>query len=812
MKNDLTLKKIKNTNFEVLYNDFIIRKPFNKKQYEKMLSIAICFLNAKNTFVKQLGYRIIVEYCNQTSDYVPLYEIAINNGLYPISKFIENNYISSNRKNFFTEWNDAFTEQYKEDEIYQSEQQKKLKIFFESKVKNTVSIIAPTSYGKSELIVSAVQDFSGKKICIITSTKALLMQTKKRIKNVAKSNFSKIILHPEMYNSADNSCLAVLTQERLLRLLKKDKNLAFDCIIVDEAHEILEDEERQKTLATVIIVAQKRNPEVVFKFLTPFISDKNNLKTRYASYDVTAFEVDEYVKTERYFVYDTRNQSGLKLYDQFFNSFISVPGVIANMTEERFVMKYCAEKNLVYMNKPTDVENFALLLANILPAVQSEKICEACNYIAEYLMPQYNLITCLKKGIIYHHGSVPDSVRLYIEDLYKKEPSIKFVVTNSTLLSGVNLPAERMFILDNKKGRSNLRPEAFKNLVGRVCRFSDIFRETTGSLQRLEPEIYIVFGRYFSKSANYSTFLSKVAKVDIELKDEVENVLLENTTITSDNQNGLQQASEFVENYENGIIKNYQYRYTTTEIGKCCIMNGINEMDIFNNETQMQNTIDKYRNNGLIIMDANQLLSVVWEVFLKYVPDSVENLKRFEHDETKKFYAMLLHWRESNKSYSEMIGLFTGYWRQKLKNYSNAAIYVGKWGDLALHNSRNKHYTYLKGKTKSELINLAIVRIKEEQDFIDNVLMKFVEALFDMGILDNVFYNKIKYGTDDEYAICLLKNGFSFNLTMLLLNKYKSYMRIDVNKSTVVFSDSIIIDMIGNKENYIYIYELNNYM
>ena len=173
---------------------------------------------------------------------------------------------------------------------------------------------------------------------------------------------------------------------------------------------------------------------------------------------------------------------------------------------------------------------------------------------------------------------------------------------------------------------------------------------------------------------------------------------------------------------------------------------------------------------------------------------------------------MLLNWRESNKSYSEMIGLFTGYWRQKLKNNTNAAIYVGKWGDLALHNSRNKHYTYLQGKTKSELINLAIVRIKEEQDFIDNVLMKFVEALFDMGILDNVFYNKIKYGTDDEYAICLLKNGFSFNLTMLLLNKYKSYMRIDVDKSTVVFSDSIIIDMIGNKENYIYIYELNNYM
>lgn len=69
-----------------------------------------------------------------------------------------------------------------------------------------------------------------------------------------------------MYNSNDPSCLAVLTQERLLRIFKKDSNLAFDCIIVDEAHEILEDDNRSHTLANVIIVAQNRNPNVVFKF------------------------------------------------------------------------------------------------------------------------------------------------------------------------------------------------------------------------------------------------------------------------------------------------------------------------------------------------------------------------------------------------------------------------------------------------------------------------------------------------------------------------------------------------------------------
>ena len=81
MKYDLTLTKIKNTKFSSLYDHFIIGEKLSKKQYESLLAIAICFTNAEETYVQQLGYRIIVEYGNQTEDYIPLYEIAVNKGL-----------------------------------------------------------------------------------------------------------------------------------------------------------------------------------------------------------------------------------------------------------------------------------------------------------------------------------------------------------------------------------------------------------------------------------------------------------------------------------------------------------------------------------------------------------------------------------------------------------------------------------------------------------------------------------------------------------------------------------------------------------
>ncbi len=813
MKYDLTLAKIKNTDFASLYDRFIIGEKLSKKQYEILLAIAICFTNADDINVQQLGYRIVVEYCNQTNDYIPLYEIAVNKGLYPVSKFIEKHYIDDSKRNFFTEWNDAFMEQYVSGEVCRSEEQNSLVHFFDSRKDDTVSIIAPTSYGKSELILSAVKEYAGRKICILTSTKALLIQTKKRIQQISKGIFPKIVVHPEMYNPNDSSCLAVLTQERLLRIFKKDPMLSFDCIIVDEAHEILEDDSRSRTLANVIIVAQKRNPEVAFKFLTPFLDDSTNLKTRYTTYDIESFKVREYIKTEKYYLYDLRNHTGLKLYDQFLNEYLPISDDRSLGFEEDVVKAYSAGKNIIYLNKPTDIEKFALALADVLPEVDSELIQNACDNISEYLQPQYNLLTCLRRGIIYHHGSVPDVIRIYIEDLYKKEDAVKYVITSSTLLSGVNLPAERMFILDNKRGKSNLSHDSFKNLVGRVCRFSEIFNDETGKLHRLEPQIYLVFGNFFAQNANCESFLRKVAKVGQNYKDTVDNVLLSEAKITADNEEKIRHASEFIENYENGVVENYQERYTSTVSGKACIMNGITEFDVFAHEVTIQQQVDEYQSRNLKISDSNTLLEAINELFIQHLPDNgTESLKRLENKEARNFYSMMFEWRVKNKSYTEMISLFVGYWHKLYEKNRNVMVYVGKWGDIKRPGSNVTRYTKFVGKNRTQVVNLAIVRIKEEQDFIDNTLIKYVEVLHDIDLIEDGFYSQIKYGTDDERVICLIKNGLSLSSAMLLMKKYGDHLQIDVPASTVVYGENLIAEMMKAEENQIQIYEIQSCM
>lgn len=813
MKYDLTLVKIRNTNFALLYDRFIVGEKLSQKQYEILLAIAICFTNADDPKVQQLGYRIVVEYCNQTNDYIPLYEIAINKGLYPVSKFIEQNYIENSRRNFFTEWNDAFTEQYVYGDVCRSEQQNLLVHFFETKKDDTISVIAPTSYGKSELILSAVKEYAGRKICVLTSTKALLIQTKKRVQQISKAIFPKIVVHPEMYNPSDSSCLAVLTQERLLRIFKKDSLLSFDCIIVDEAHEMLDDDSRSRTLANVIIVAQKRNPKVAFKFLTPFLADSTNLKARYTTYNIEGFKVSEYIKTEKYFLYDLRNHTGLKLYDQFLNKYLPISDNRNCGFEEDVVKAYSAGKNIIYLNKPMDIEKFALALADVLPEVDSELIQTACDNISEYLQPQYNLLICLRKGIIYHHGSVPDAIRIYIEDLYKKDDAVRYVVTSSTLLSGINLPAERMFILDNKRGRSNLSHDSFKNLVGRVCRFSEIFNGENGNLYRLEPQIYLVFGKYFAQNANCESFLRNVAKVEQNYKDVVENVLLSEAKIIADNEEKLRQASEFIENYENGVVENYQERYTSTVAGKACIMNGITEFDVFEHEATIQQQVDAYNGKRLKISDSNTLLETINELFIQHVSDNgAESLKRLDNNEARKFYSMMFEWRVKNKSYAEMINLFVGYWHQLYKKDRNVMVYVGKWGDVKRNGSNVARYTKFVGKNRTQVVNLAIVRIKEEQDFIDNTLVKYVEVLHDLDLIEEGFYAQIKYGTDNERTICLIKNGLSLSSAVLLIKKYGDHLQIDIQASTVVYGENLVAEMIKAKENQIQIYEVQSCM
>ncbi|EQA0638390.1 DEAD/DEAH box helicase, partial [Escherichia coli] len=215
-----------------------------------LLSLTIIFINQDDIYIRRLGYRTALLYARKTKDYIPLYDIAINQGIIPVAKSLSDNYLTSDNDTFIKTLSDSFADNFIENGITLTQQQSDMNIFLQEIERNDVALVAPTSYGKSNIIIEEIKrNYHGNR-CVIVPSKALISQTKN---NIIKSYNSKVkvITHPEMYkNHKDN--IFVLTQERASKLLSKNKNFHFDLLLIDEAHNILENTPRSKLLANVI--------------------------------------------------------------------------------------------------------------------------------------------------------------------------------------------------------------------------------------------------------------------------------------------------------------------------------------------------------------------------------------------------------------------------------------------------------------------------------------------------------------------------------------------------------------------------------
>lgn len=811
----LTLSRIRNTNISYLYKELISDNKMSDVVSEKILTIAIIMLNDSDHYITNFGYRIILFYSNKTHNYKPLYDVTINKGLIPISKFIQDKFIL--KDDFFKLFNSSYMENYKDQNIYLTYEQKTLTEEFLKTMSITTSVIAPTSYGKSELIISTLKILSNKNICILVPTKALLSQTKKRILDAKIDFIRKIIIYPEMYSENDINIIAILTQERLLRLLSNNKNLNFDYVFVDEAHNLLTNDSRNMLLASSLSILEKRNKNTIFKFLTPFLIDSSNLKVHYSNYEINEYRITEYVKSEKIYLCDLRN-STFKFYDQFLDELYIIKDKYY-FNEVDMIFREQGNKNIIYFNKPKVMEEFASLFSKKFNIVKSTLILKACKDLSKFLHKEYNLIECLSHGIVYHHGAIPNYIRLYIENLFKYETELKFIITNSTLLEGVNIPAEKLFLMDIKKGRSYLNASQLKNLIGRVSRFSEVFSNNNENMNLLEPKIYFITSQYISKNADLDKFIKKRLRVDRNIRDEFKNVLLKNVPIDKKNYKDKKNADEFIANFETNVIENSEIKKVKTILGKRCFSNNITEIDILINEEYLNDALELFQNKCRIIENESDIFRAISEIFIPYIKDNnrYENLKRLKYEESQIFYKMFLNWRIENTPYNKMINSFLNYWKKfdikdekdKHEELSEeeCLIYVGRWGD----EKRNGHlelWTNIRKKDLKERVNLAIVRIYDEMEFLDNVIIKFIEVLNDSKLLNEDFYNKIKYGTSEQNAIILIKNGISYSLASLITSKYPKYLEVSIHNQTYNLDKKILNEMKYNDENSILIFEL----
>lgn len=810
-KYDLTLTKIRRakeeSSFSDTYSKFLLGNQLTNDEIFYLLKTAILFINSDEQIIERLGYRIILHYSNSYKDYKPLYDLSVLNDFVPVSKFIERKFFSADKvlHGFSSTLLSAYQENFKNninDGYYRSLGQ--LQLYSFAKNTDNVAIVAPTSYGKSEMMRTKIRDHLDQKVCIIVPSKALLAQTKSLLvqDQIIREGFEKVVTHPEMYRGEQNF-LAVFTQERLLKFIQDNKELSLDLVMIDEAHNILEKDHRAVLLVQVLLMLKARNQNMVVNYFTPFLADTSNLRVVNKDFGVRGKKTLENMKVEMFYGYDFRSAEGLFLYDQFMDKKILMN--VQYEDEFELIEHKAGRKNILYLNRPKHAEEVALMLSQRLENIRlTNRLRKVIESISELVHPNYNLITALRKGVLYHHGAVPDIVRLYIEDVFEKTESLRYMVTTSTLLEGINIPAEKMFILSPEKTPGYLTSAQFKNLIGRVCRFREVFNSSTGSLSGLEPEIYTCgIERYSRDTFTPFSFYNERANVSKEISDKVTNPLLENSVNTETRQETL----EYMENMQPGSSGLEDVAGPETDLGRMCYEHNVYDFSIIQNETIINENLESYReNNDSVIDNAESLMGAIYQVFINRVElsDDSDNIARLrDHQQARNFYRMFIDWRSRGTVYSVMINNFINHW-----NNIQDDVYIGKtWGEKKRGGGFRNLYVDMTQKSNEQKINLAIAKIKEEQDFVDFHIMKYVEVLNALELIDESFYDRVKYGTTNERIICLLKNGFSLDLARRLVENYGELIEFNLERDTLSYNEALVEAMRENNENEILIFE-----
>lgn len=744
---------------------------FSEKTY--ILACAILFLNYyqkdnRLTSYADFAYFIILKYSLFYDDYNPLYDFSTNFGFYPIAKAILNKQLlnSFNIGNIFI---NSELDRFKNDKGYFEtlEQHTKSKDFLDDE-SGEKSYQAPTSFGKSSIIV----DYIGKiieqklKIVIIVPTKSLLVQTHKMIREAGFQ--SRIITHDEMYNR-ETTFIAIFTQERALRLLNRNSGIYFDILFIDEAHNILKKDSRSVLLSRLIAKNRSANPQQKVVYLSPLIENIQNIKN-IKEQEINSHNINFNIKEPEIFEY--RLNKKIVIYNRFNDQFY-------DMGEDSSMFIYLKNnsqsKNFLYNYSPVKIELLASELCAQLPnIVLSESMLELEDILKKEVHKDFYGVKYLKFGMVYLHGKLPDLIKEYLESKFKNLPELKYIIANSVILEGMNLPIDSLFIFNTRA----LNGKELMNLIGRVNRLNKIFFSNEENLKKLLPKVH------FINSEKYNRLDSKMENKIKLLRSRIFEDCVENPVLNSFDFEKLgvnKDQEERVKKDVKRIQDNENFLYTPALSKRDALKKYLIEAGITNFYNNADLLIDRFmlksesiKNNLLLEWKNIRMLEKIEYLFIRDIVNTISDFefKRLESLEARSYYENYIL-ISKKKSLNVNINSQYEYFIEKIKS-SETKLYTGDtYGEESYDSgvypqSKRKVYTDLSKKTPIELINLAIVKLKMEEDFVSFKLNKFIVMLYDYELISKDEYNTYIYGTNDEKKIALTKYGFSISLTSRL--------------------------------------------
>lgn len=358
------------------------------------------------------------------------------------------------------------------------------KLFEAIKDSNHFSFSGPTSFGKSFILDAFINYIITERhgvdnIIILVPTRALINQVSKRLKSEVNSKKYKVMTHPiipSMYKKEENKYVFIFTPERMISYLSDKSNSLISYMFIDEAQKIIAKKDSRAPLYYQAISMAERKSIKLF-FSSPNIPNSDIFLTLFDKSTNEQMVIKEApVAQNRFFIdFVSRTET---MFTEFENDYIFEGFGNYHNLNELLQALGSGKKNIIYCNSIDDTINFALDFSKCVQYKKDTRIDDVIKLIQQYLHKDYYLIDCLKKGVAFHFGKLPQRIRECIEELFE-EKVIDYIFCTSTLLEGVNLPAQNIFILNNTIGTRKFTDIDFWNLAGRAGRLS---KELSGNI------------------------------------------------------------------------------------------------------------------------------------------------------------------------------------------------------------------------------------------------------------------------------------------------------------------------------------------
>ena len=367
-------------------------------------------------------------------------------------------------------------------------QQKAIYEKFNSK---TFSYSGPTSLGKTFMmklyVKQKILDGAGCNFAILVPTRVLIREVSEDIisevdEDLSSNGYRVETMAGQFRQESGKNYVFVVTPERLMYILMSNPEMRIDHLFIDEAEEMTSGS-RATYYFKVISMVMSRDLEASIVFSAPYVPnpsvflDATSLQRKRAAVPFNT----EYSPVNQMCVIVHSSSGRVRVFDNFTKKIIdSCQLKLGGASNQALfsLLSQVAGQSLVYCNSTEAAPELALSFSKAIGRkwVDAE-LEEFAEELRSYVHEDYALAEVVQHGVAYHFGNLPSYIRRKLEKLFR-QGKIKTMFCTSTLLEGVNLPANNLFIVSHRKYKGNLTELDLRNLIGRVGRTKIVLNGT----------------------------------------------------------------------------------------------------------------------------------------------------------------------------------------------------------------------------------------------------------------------------------------------------------------------------------------------